>query len=92
MRWVTFHYNVITYEISAFKVHKDKETALNYFNSTIKSFFEVNTNFKANKLPATYEYDFEKYCGISARTFKKEFDISVDEALKIVAELESEDK
>ena len=83
MRWVTFHYNALTNNVSALKVHEDKETALKYFNKTMKDFFEINTNFKAKELPAAYGYAFRKYCGISARTFKKEFGISVNEALEI---------
>lgn len=83
MRWVTFHYNALTKNVSALKVHEDKETALKYFNSNMKNFFEINTGFKAKGLPATYGYALRKYCGISARAFKKEFGISVDEALEI---------
>lgn len=83
MRWVTFYYNQLTDTVSALKVHENKETALKYFNSTMKDFFEINTNFKADKLPATYGYALRKYCGISVKSFKKEFDISVDEALEI---------
>ena len=83
MRWVTFHYNALTNNVSALKVHEDKETALKYFNKTMKDFFEINTNFKAKELPATYGYALRKYCGISARAFKKKFDSSVDEELEI---------
>lgn len=83
MRWVTFHYNQLTDTVSALKVHENKETALKYFNSTMRDFFEINTNFKADKLPATYGLALRKYCGISAKSFKKEFGISVDEALEI---------
>lgn len=83
MRWVTFHYDGLTNKVSALKVHEDKETALKYFNSNMKNFFEINTNFKAKGLPATYGYALRKYCGISARAFKKEFGISVNEALEI---------
>lgn len=90
MRWVTFHYNALTNKVSALKVHENKETALKYFNSTMRDFFEINTNFKAVNLPATYGYVLRKYCGISARAFKKEFDISVDEALEKAKE-ESEE-
>lgn len=82
MRWVTFHYDFPTKIISAFEVHENKETALKYFNSTIRNFFKLNTNFKVDKLPATYDYGFRKYCGMSARAFKKEFHTSVDEALE----------
>ena len=46
MRWD----NKLTNKVSALKVHEDKETALKYFNSTMRDFFEINTNFKANKL------------------------------------------
>ena len=83
MRWVTFHYNALTDKVSALKVHENKETALKYFNSTMKDFFEINTKFKADKLPATYGYALRKYCGVSERAFKKEFGISVDEALEL---------
>lgn len=83
MRWITFHYDILTNRISALKVHENKETALKYFNSTMKNFFELNTDFKADKLPVVYGYAFRKYCGISARAFKKEFGISIDEALEI---------
>lgn len=83
MRWVTFHYNAVTEKITALKVHENKETALKWFNDDMKDFFEVNINFKAKALPATYGYALRKYCGISARAFKKEFGISVDEALEI---------
>ncbi|MBP3886938.1 MAG: hypothetical protein J6F30_04690 [Cellulosilyticum sp.] len=91
MRWVTFHYNALTNKVSVLKVHENKESALKYFNITMRNFFEINTNFKADKLPATYGYPLRKYCGISARAFKKEFGISVDEVLKI-AQAESEKK
>lgn len=83
MRWVTFHYNALTNKISALNVHENKEIALKYFNSTMQDFFEINVDFKADKLPATYGYTLRKYCGISARAFKKEFGISIDEALNI---------
>ena len=82
MRWVTFHYNALTNKVSALKVHENKETALRYFNSAMRNFFEINTNFKADKLPATYGFALRKYCGISAKAFKKEFGISIDEALE----------
>ena len=83
MRWVIFHYNALTNKVSALNVHENKETALKYFNSTMRDFFEINTNFKVKKLPATYGYALRKYCGISAKAFKKEFGISIDEALEI---------
>lgn len=82
MRWVTFYYNALTNNVSAIKVHEDKEMALKYFNSNMKKFFEINTDFKAKRLPATYGYCLRKYCGISARAFMKEFGISVDKALE----------
>ena len=45
---------------------------------------EINTKFQVTKLPATYGYPMRKYYGVSARTFKKMFDVSVDEAMEIV--------
>jgi hypothetical protein len=82
-RWATFHYDMIREYISGLKIHPDKETALKYFNQNYKRHFELNTKFKADKLPASYGYSFRKYWGISAQAFKKKFGISVDEALKI---------
>lgn len=82
MRWVTFHYNLITEQVSALKVHENKEIALKHFNTNCKNYFQLNTSFKADKLPATYGYPMRKYCGISAMAFKKVFGVSVDEALK----------
>lgn len=82
MRWVTFHYDLIRKQVSALKVHENKEVALKHFNTDCKNYFQLNTSFKADKLPATYGYPMRKYYGISATTFKKMFGISVDEALK----------
>lgn len=85
-RWVTFHYDVIGEKVSDLKVHSDKETALKYFNQNHKRYFEVNTNFKADKLPCSYGFTFRRYYGISAQSFKKQFGISVDEALMVNAD------
>ena len=51
-------------------VHPYKEKALKHFNSECHKWFEINTKFKADKLPATYGYPMRKYYGVSARTFK----------------------
>ena len=82
-RWVTFYYDLLREHVWDLKIHKDRETALKYFNAHYRSYFELNTRFKANKLPASYGYPFRKYWGISAQAFKKKFGISADEALKI---------
>ena len=83
MRYVTFYYDLLREHVSDLKVHEDKEKALKHFNSQCHRLFELNTKFKADKLPATYGYPFRKYYGVSARTFKKMFDISIDEAMEI---------
>ena len=82
-RWVTFYYDMLWEHMYDLKVHPDRETALKYFNKHCKRHFQLNTEFKADKLPASYGYIFRKYWGISASAFKKEFGISVDEALEI---------
>ena len=82
-RWVTFHYDMIREHVSDLKAHPDKETALKYFNQHCKSHFQLNTRFKADKLPASYGYPLRKYWGISAPAFKKMFEIGIDEALKL---------
>jgi len=83
MRYVTFHYDLIRDHVSDLKVHEDKGKALKHFNSEIYKWFEINTKFKAAKTPATYGYPTRKYCVVSARTFKKMFDVSIDEAMEI---------
>ena len=83
MRYVTFYYDLLRENVSDLKVHEDKEKALEHFNSQCRRWFELNTKFKADKLPATYGYPLHKYYGVSARTFKKMFDISIDEAMEI---------
>lgn len=88
MRWVTFYYDVLRDKVFDLKVHSDKEKALSYFNKHCKIYFQLNSQFKAEKLPATYGYPMRKFCGISTRAFKKEFGYSIDEALKLA---ESED-
>lgn len=82
-RWVTFYYDVIRNKVSDLKGHKTKDEALIWFNNNCKSYFQANTNFKADKLPATYGYPMRKYCGVSAQSFKRMFNITVDEALQI---------
>ena len=82
-RWVTFYYDQLRDKVSDIVVHSDKDNALKYFNKHCKDYFQINSRFKADKLPATYGYPLRKYYGISVLAFKKLFDTSVDEALKI---------
>ena len=91
MRWVTFYYDLLREQVSDLKVHKNKEVALKHFRINCKNYFQLNTSFKADKLPATYGYPMRKYYGVSARTFKKMFDVSVDEAMEIANKAESEE-
>lgn len=86
MRYATFYYDLLKENVSDLKIHEDKEKALEHFNSECNKWFELNTKFKAEKLPATYGYTLRKYYGISARTFKKMFGISVDKAIEIAQE------
>lgn len=83
MRYVTFYYDLLRDHVSDLKVHENKETALKHFNTNCKNYFQLNTQFKADRLPASYGYPHRKYYGVSARTFKKMFDISIDEAISI---------
>lgn len=71
-KWVTFHWHFV-YGVSDLIVHKDREAALKYFNSHCKNYFQVNSNFKAKNLPATYGISLRKYCGMSKYKFEKEF-------------------
>ena len=83
MRYVTFQYDILREHITDLKVHENQEKALKHFNSECYKWFELGTKFKANRLPATYGYPMRKYYGVSARTFKKMFGISIDEAVEI---------
>lgn len=83
MRYVTFYYDLLRDCVLGLKVHEDKEKALKHFNLESHKWFGLNTKFKADKLPATYGYPMRKYYGVSARTFKKMFNVSVDEAMEI---------
>ena len=82
MRYATFYYDLMRENISDLKIHENREEALTYFNSQCHRLFELNTKFKATKLPAAYGYSFRKYYGVSARTFRKMFGISIDEAME----------
>lgn len=79
---MTFYYDMFREHVSDLKIHEDRETALKYFNKHCKGYFEINTSFKADKLPASYGFLFRKYYGISATQFKKKFGISIDEVYK----------
>lgn len=85
MRWVTFYYDSLRVRAHGLVVHKDRETALKYFNTHCRDYFQLNVRWKADKLPATYGYPMRKYYGISASAFKKMFGVSVDEALKEIS-------
>lgn len=81
MRYVTFYYDLLHDHVSDLKVHENKEVALKHFNTNCKNYFQLNSQFKADRLPVSYGYPHRKYYGVSARTFKKMFDVSVDEAI-----------
>ena len=83
IHWVTYYHDIVRDRVFDIVGHESKEEALKYFNSHCKSYFEVNSNFKAHKLPASYGFASRKYYGISARAFKNKFEISVSEAIKI---------
>jgi hypothetical protein len=83
MRYVTFFYDAIRNHVSDLRVHDDKEKALKHFNSESHRYFELGTKYRVDKLPASYGYPLRKYYGVSARAFKKMFDMSVDEAMEI---------
>lgn len=83
MRWTTFYYDLSKNKVFDFKVHSDKESALKCFNTNCNYYFESDAPFKADKLPAAYGHPTHAVYGVSARAFKKMFNCSIDEALKI---------
>jgi len=92
MRWITFYYDSLRNRVFDLKVHDNKESALKYFNTHCKDYFQINTSFKADKLPASYGYVMRRFYGISARAFKKMFNCSIDEALKLIESEVEHDK
>ena len=90
MRYATFYWNIFDDRIYDLKIHDNKETALKYFNSHYKDYFQLTTPFKANKLPASFGFAFRKFFGVSATGFKKMFKMSIDEAIKITKESRNE--
>ena len=81
MRWATFYYDLLNDRVFDLSVHASKEDALKHFNKNCKNYFEVNTSFKADKLPTSYGYPLRRYYGVSAKAFRKMFDCTIDEAL-----------
>jgi len=51
MRWTTFYYDLLSDRVFDLKVHNNKEDALDYFNKHCKDYFQINSQFKADKLP-----------------------------------------
>ncbi len=80
MRYVTFYYDMLHQQAYDLEIHADKETALKFFNKNCKKYFELNTGWKADKLPASYGYSMRRFVGMSAKAFRKEFGITIDEA------------
>ena len=79
--WVIFHYDMICDKVSGLEFYKTKEEALKHFNIECKRWFEVNTKFKADNLPASYGYPMRKFYGMSTIAFKKMFGIGVEEVM-----------
>ena len=81
-KWATFYYDVMSNTISNMQVHNSKDEALKYFNTHCKNYFQHNSSFKAETLPARYGFAFRAYYGISSIGFKKKFGISLNDYLK----------
>ena len=71
-KWVTFQWHIV-YGINDLTIHTDKETALKYFNANYNKYFEINTRFKAETLPASYGYAIRKFIGMSKPMFEKTY-------------------
>ena len=48
-RWITFYYEVVNDRVYDLKVHDSKDEALKCFNKRCKNYFQLNTQFKADK-------------------------------------------
>lgn len=81
-RWVTFYYDNLRDVVSNLRIHNNKNDALKYFNEHCKDFFVINSSFKAEDLPARYGHITRAFHGISVTSFKRQFGISVDDAMK----------
>lgn len=69
--WVTFHWSLMN-GVSNLIIHKDKETATEYFKEHYRQYFEINQKQEV-KLPMSYGYPHRRFYGISKHKFDKEF-------------------
>ena len=71
MKWVTY-YDSILGGVQDVTVHKDRETATQYFKRHYKDYFEVNTPFNV-RLPCKYGFYHRAFYGVSKKAFEKMF-------------------
>ena len=82
-RWVTYFYDEVFHITTDFRVHHDRESALNYFNQHCNDYCYNTCNFKATKMPAQCGTAWHGFRGISARRFNKVFAFSLDEVPEV---------
>ena len=93
MRWVTYYEHILMGgKVSDVVVHKDKESATEYFKHHCKSYFQFNPKHIKVKLPMWYGFPFRAFHGVSLLIFKRRmmerFNIDEKEFYAQIKELE----
>ena len=73
MRWVTYYENVMTGDgkVADLVIHKDKESATEFFRAHYRDYFQINPKHIKVKLPMSYGFVFRSFNGVSLLTFKR---------------------
>ena len=95
MRWVTYYEDVMfASKVADITIHKDKESATEFFKAHYRDYFQVNPKHIKVKLPMRYGFPFRAFYGVSLLTFKRRmmerFNIDEKEFNKQLKELERE--
>jgi hypothetical protein len=92
MRWVTYFDDLmIEGGVADVVLHKDKESATEYFKAHYKDYFRLNNKLEV-KLPMRYGFPFRAFYGVSLLKFKRRmmqrFNMDEKEFNKELKELE----
>ena len=72
MRWVTYFEDLMMGgKVSDVVIHKDKESATEFFKAHYRGYFQINPKYLKVKLPMRYGFPFRAFYGVSLLKFKR---------------------
>lgn len=72
MRWVTYYEDLMMNgKVADIVIHKDKESATEFFRAHYRDYFQINPKHIKVKLPMSYGFVFRSFSGVSLLTFKR---------------------